>query len=101
MAEDYYPQTRTEAPHFRDLEEKNRLLKERVVLIGENLISIREETFGEIQEIKKALITIREEQIKMKEFLQRLAEHTSDLARKEELMILQRQFDMIKHIGGN
>jgi hypothetical protein len=32
----------------------------------------------------------------MKEFIQRMGEQISELARKEELMILQRQFDIFK-----
>ena len=81
---------------LRDLEEKQRLLKDRTLLIGQNLVEDRESTFDEMQEMKKTLLQLKEENLRMKEFIQRLAEQTSTLARKEELMILQRQFDMFK-----
>lgn len=98
MPEEYAPQGATnEIPmRIRDLEEKQRLLKERVVLIGENLVSNRDQSFEDVQMMKKVLLELKEEQIKMKEFLQRLAQQTSELARREELMIVQRQLDMLK-----
>ncbi|OIO81494.1 hypothetical protein AUJ84_00960 [Candidatus Pacearchaeota archaeon CG1_02_32_132] len=81
---------------LKDLEEKQRLLKDRVLLIGQNLVEERAKTFNEIQEMKKELFILKEENLRMKEFIQRLSEKSSQLARKEELMILQRQFDMFK-----
>lgn len=81
---------------LKDLEEKQRLLKDRVLLIGQNLVEERAKTFNEIQEMKKEIFILKEENLRMKEFMQRLSEKSSQLARKEELMILQRQFDMFK-----
>ena len=81
---------------LKDIEEKQRLLKDRVIMIGENLVEEREKSFNEMQEMKKIIIELKNESIKMKEFLQRFSEQISELARKEELMILQRQFDMFK-----
>ena len=81
---------------LRDLEEKQRLLKDRTLLIGQNLVEDREATFKDLQELKKVVMQLKEENLRMKEFIQRIAEQISELARKEELMILQRQFDMFK-----
>ena len=95
-----YTQTPQYAPdpntRLRDIEEKQRLLKDRVLLIGNNLIKERDDTFKEMQEMKKEILLLKEENLKMKEFIQRIAEQLSDTARKEELLILQRQFDMFK-----
>ena len=41
---------------IRDIEEKQRLLKDRTLIIGESLVEEREKTFSEMQEIKKDLI---------------------------------------------
>ncbi len=79
----------------RDIEERQRLLKERVILIGENVIADREDTLEQIQLLKKIVMEMKEEQIRMKEFLQRLALQSAELARKEELMIVQRQLNML------
>lgn len=81
---------------LRDLEEKQRLLRDRILLIGQNLVYERESTLKELQEIKKYIFQLKEETLKMKEFIQRMSEQMAELARKEELMILQRQFDMFK-----
>jgi len=80
----------------KDLEEKQRLLKDRILLIGQNLISEREDSSKEIQEIKKIALQLKEENLRMKEFLQRVAGQLSESARREELMMLKRQFDMIE-----
>jgi hypothetical protein len=81
---------------IRDLEEKTKILRERILLVSKNLVDEREKTFNELQETKKILLELQEKNIRMEEFLQKLAEQNSGLARKEELMILKRQFDMIE-----
>tara|TARA_Y100000310_G_scaffold129745_1_gene128888 strand:+ start:370 stop:681 length:312 start_codon:yes stop_codon:yes gene_type:complete len=81
---------------LKDVEEKQRLLKDRTLLIGQNLIDEKGSTFEEIQEMKKSLLVLKEENLRMKSFIQRMADQMSELARKEEFMILQRQFDMFK-----
>ncbi len=82
--------------HARDLEEKQRLMRDRVLLLGKTLIENRDKTFAEIQELKGSLIKLKEETARIKELVQRMAEQLSNAARKEELMILQRQFDLFR-----
>jgi|SRR3989344_3339970 len=89
-----YPQE--SIARIRDLEEKHRLLKERTLLIGQTQIEEREKSFKEIQELKKTVILLKEENIRIKELLQRVTEQLNDSARKEELAILQRQFDLFR-----
>lgn len=79
-----------------DIEEKQRLLKDRVILIGKNLIEEREKTFSEIQSLKKSLIVLDNNVKEMKDMLKRIIEQLNNTARKEELMILQRQFDLFR-----
>ena len=80
---------------LQDLEERQRLQKERTLLIGNSLIENREKTFKEIQELKKILLKLKEDNLRMKEFIQRMSDLFSESARKEELMILQRQFETL------
>ena len=54
---------------IRDVEEKIRLLKDRVLMIGQTYIEEREKSFNEIQEIKKSFLQIKEESIRMRELL--------------------------------
>ena len=81
---------------LRDFEEKQRILKDRVLIMGKNLVEEREKTFSEIQEIKKTLLLIKEETLKMREALQNITEQVNKGARKEELAIIQRQLDLLR-----
>jgi len=81
---------------IRDLEEKHRLLKDRTLLIGQNLVEDKESISAELRGLKKSVMQLTEENLKMGKFVQRIAEQMAKSARKEELMILQRQFDMLK-----
>lgn len=81
---------------LRDMEEKQRLLKERILLIGQNFVDDRAKTFSEIQDMKKTLIQLKEEVRRTSELVKRIMEQISGMARKEELMILQRQFELFR-----
>jgi hypothetical protein len=81
---------------IRDVEERQRLLKDRILLLGQTHIEEREKTFTDLQELKKAVIQIKEENIRIKELLQRITEQINKTARKEELAILQRQFNLFR-----
>ena len=84
------------ATRLRDIEEKQSLLKDRILLLGQTYIEEREKTFADVQELKKSVLQLKEENIRMKELLQRITEQLNDAARKEELAILQRQFDLFR-----
>lgn len=98
MAEEYAQQEAGVDPNsfFRDIEEKQRLVKERMLLIGKTLIEERDKVFNELQAMKTTIAVLTEENKRMRELLQRLAEQINISARKEELMILQRQFDLFR-----
>lgn len=97
-----YPQN--QAPDYsldmntrlRDLEDRLRLLKDRTLLIGKSLIESREKNFSEIQEMKKNMFSLKEENTKLKELTLRLAEQINNSAKKEDLLILQRQLDLLR-----
>ena len=56
----------------------------------------RDKKFQEIVEMKKNIELLIQENKRMKELLLRLGEMANKSARKEELMILQRQFDLFR-----
>ena len=101
---DFQPSTQEFSQQFspdfitkiRDLEEKQRLQRDRLLLIGQTHIEEREKSFKEFQELKKIVLHIKEENTRIQELLQRITEQLSDTARKEELAILQRQFDLFR-----
>jgi len=81
---------------IRDLEEKIRLLKDRLLLVGKSVIEHREKSFEENQELKKTVLRLSEENARIKELLERVSEQLNSVPRKEELAILQRQFDLFR-----
>jgi len=81
---------------IRDIEEKQRLLKDRLLLLGESLVEERDKIFTDVQDMKKEFIKLKEENQRMQELLQRITEQLSNTSRKEELLILQRQFDLFR-----
>lgn len=81
---------------LRELEERQKLLKDRMLLVSQTLIKEREQNFNEIEEMKKTLIALKSENERMQEIIKRMAEHIPTLARKEEVMTLQRQFDLFR-----
>lgn len=81
---------------LRDIEERQRLIKDRVLLIGENLVNSKEETIKEISELKVRTENLEKEIERIKDALSSLIEETRNFARKSELEILQRQFKMFQ-----
>ncbi len=81
---------------IRDLEEKQRLLRDRMFLISESFVKVREKNFDEIQNMKKDLEILKMENLRLKEIVLRLGDILDKSARKEELMLLQRQFDLFR-----
>ena len=74
-----------------EIEEKQRLIKDRVLLIGENLISTKEEIEKQNLEFKKQIKQMEFEIKSLKQINERIANELSNFARKPELEILQRQ----------
>jgi hypothetical protein len=81
---------------LRDIEEKQRLIKDRVLLIGENLVNAKSDTINEISKLKVKTDNLEKELERMKSTLSSLIEESKNFARKSELEILQRQFKMFQ-----
>ena len=81
---------------IRDLEEKQRLLKDRMLLIGQNLIEIKEKTENEFMALKKDIEEIKQTLTRVKSFLETASSEFSKFARKEELEILKKQAKMFQ-----
>jgi hypothetical protein len=94
---DYYNQAAADANmNLRDLEEKQRILKERIFLIGQNLVEIREKTTREMLELKKEIEIIKEGMVRIKDFLEIASGEFQKFARKEDLEILSKQAKMFQ-----
>lgn len=79
-----------------ETEEKQRLVKDRILLIGENLISTKEEYDREISEFKKQITQINLELKYLKRITKRIIEELENFSRKSELEIMERQFKMFE-----
>ena len=78
----------------RDLEEKQRILKNRVLLIGQNLIDVKDDFQKNMLEIKKDIEMLKSSTERMKSFLETLSGELSKFARKDDLEILSKQAKM-------
>ena len=84
---------------LRDLEEKQRVLKDRIILIGQNMIETKEENAEKILELKKDVEILKESMERIKSFLQTIANELSKFARKDELEILSKQVKMFEPLN--
>ena len=81
---------------IRDLEEKQRILKDRVLLIGQNMIETKEQNNQKILETKKDIEIIKQNLDQIKTFLETISNEFSKFARKEDLEILSKQAKMFQ-----
>ena len=80
----------------RDLEEKQRILKDRMILIGQNLIEMKERTNEKTLEIKKDIEILKQNMERMISFLESASTEFSKFAKKEDLEILYKQAKMFQ-----
>jgi hypothetical protein len=97
-----YPNSYNVDPNLRlrDLEEKQRVLKNQILLIGKNLIDIREKNTRDILEIKKDLDIIKTDIERLASFIDTAGEEFSKFARKDDVEILAKQMRMFQPFGG-
>ena len=81
---------------IRDLEEKQRIMKDRLLLIGQNLIETKEELNEKFLEIKKEVEILKDVMERTKSFLEAASSEFSKFARKEDLDILAKQARMFQ-----
>ena len=81
---------------LRDIEEKQKLLKDRVLLIGENLIELREEADRRLTELKIQSEQTKQDILKIKDVLKRMGDEIENRARRNEIEILKKQAKMFQ-----
>jgi len=75
---------------LRDTDEKNRLIRERVLVLGKNLISSRQEMEKEVDEIKKENFEIKRELEKIKKISSLLSTEFSKFVKKDEIFLIEK-----------
>lgn len=81
---------------IRDLEDKQRIIKDRVLLIGQNLIETKEEIRSVLLGIKKEIEILKRDTERLKSFFESASSEFSKFAKKEELEILSKQAKMFQ-----
>ena len=81
---------------IRDLEDKQKLIKDRLILIGDNLIKTKEKNQEEINEIKKNMEIMKQDINRLKDFLETLSTELPNFARKQDVEILKKQAIMFQ-----
>jgi len=81
---------------MRDIEEKQRILRDRLLLIGQNLVEIKDNTNKKILEIKKDVEIMKQNIERMSSFLETVSNEFSKFAKKEDLEILTKQAKMFQ-----
>lgn len=81
---------------IRDLEEKQRRIRERLLLVGQNLLELKEKTSEDVLEIKKSLESMKGTLDRLVSFLETASAEFPKFARKEDLEILSKQAKMFQ-----
>ena len=97
MAEEYQDYSTVDmGTRLNEIEEKQRLLKNRILLIGENLITTKEDLLKTEIELKKSFKQLHNEIQSIKRVIPKILNELSNFARKPELEILERQMKMFE-----
>lgn len=75
---------------LRDLEERNRAIRERVLLIGQNLIASREEIDNAVVDLKKQTSETKKELDKIKQLVENIVSEFDKFARKDEMILVEK-----------
>ncbi len=81
---------------LRNLEENQRIVKDRLLLIGQNLLETKEKSNQDTLNIKKDIEKIKQEMERMINFLETASSEFSKFAKKEDLEILSKQAKMFQ-----
>jgi predicted nucleic acid-binding Zn-ribbon protein len=79
-----------------NLEEKQRILRDQVNLLGQNLVESKERTTQKIIEIRKDIESLKQNVDKISSFLENISGEFSKFAKKEDLEILTKQAKMFQ-----
>lgn len=94
--EEAYQNSNFSQTSMKDVEEKQRVLKDRLLLIGKNLIELREQNQNEFIEIKKDIEILKQNMKRLIKFLEIASTELTQFAKKDDLEILSKKMEMMK-----
>ena len=80
----------------RDIEEKSRIMNERTILLGRNIIEMKDHLNVDLMNLKKELEKLKQEMKRMSAFLEIDSREFSSFARKEDVAMLAKQAKMFQ-----
>ena len=75
---------------LRDIDERNRLIRERVLLLGKNLISSKQELDEDLKVIKKENLEIKKNLEQLTKTSNALLSEFNKFVKREEILIIER-----------
>ena len=75
---------------LRDIDERSRLIRERVLLLGKNLISTKQDTEDDLKTIKKENADIKEDLAKLKKVSSSLLSEFNKFVKRDEMVLVER-----------
>jgi|TARA_Y100000310_G_C20687271_1_gene819893 signal transduction protein with GAF and PtsI domain len=81
---------------IKNLEEKQEILKDRLLLIGKNFLETKEITNDKMIEIKRDINDMKQDIERIKSFLESISSEITKFAKKEDLDILAKQAKMFQ-----
>ena len=81
---------------MRNLEERQRVFKDQVLLIGQNLVEIKEKNSQKIIDLKKEVELLKQDNQRLNAFVEMISNEFSKFAKKEDLEILIKQAKMFQ-----
>ncbi len=75
---------------LQDLEGKNSTLRDRTIMLGENLISLKEKIDEEINELKKGLKLLERKTEQLNSLTKTIASNSEDFVRRDEMVLIER-----------
>jgi len=75
---------------LRDIDERNQLIRERVLLLGKNLISSRQDVEDELKKLKTDNVEIKTDIEKIKKISNSLLTEFNKFVKREEILLVER-----------
>jgi len=82
--------------NLMDIEERQRIIKDRLLLIGQNLVDFKEKYEEEFLGIKKDIEILKKNVEKITDFVETISSEFQKFAKKDDLEILRKQAKMFQ-----
>lgn len=82
--------------NFMDIEERQKIIKDRLILIGQNLIDFKDKYEEEMTEIKRDMEIMKSSIGKLRDFMETVSSEFQKFAKKDDLEILRKQAKMFQ-----